>query len=502
MLNRLKRLFGGRSRGEVAPEPHVATAVTPEAPAPGADPEAEPRPSPATLERRIRRSDIDPDAAKIIRRLVRHGHTAYLVGGCVRDLLLRRKPKDFDISTSATPAQVRRLFRNCRIIGRRFQLAHIFFRNPGARGDKVIEVATFRAYHRGQEDTGEGGGKKEPEADLLITRDNVFGTPQEDAWRRDFTVNGLFYDLDRQEVIDHLGGMTDLRRRTLRSIGDPDIRFREDPIRILRAIRFAARLDFTVDPDTLEAMKRHRWEILRSAAPRILEELLRILRCGASTPAFVLLGETRTLEVLLPEVDGALHDDPSLVDVYMGILGEMDRRASAEEVLPASVLVSCLLMPLVPWDLEASDAREAQTRLVQLFEGVARRMRLSRRDGDAARRIFAAVPKMTPGYHARRFSRTALVRRPYFPELLTVFSILSTAAGRWSEAVAGWEERHRLQSDDGTVDAPAGRGRPRRPPSGRRPRQAADGPESAGGKRRRRSRRRRRGRGRPRETES
>ena len=180
--------------------------------------------------RSLDRSAIDADADRVVRRLAKAGFKAYLVGGCVRDILVGRRPKDFDVATSATPNEIRNVFRNCRIIGRRFRLAHVFF------GDKIIETATFRANPREEE---EDAGN-----DLLIRRDNVFGEEDEDARRRDFTINGLFYDVEKEEVIDHVDGLVDLDARLVRTIGDPDVRFQEDPIRMLRAIKFAARLDF------------------------------------------------------------------------------------------------------------------------------------------------------------------------------------------------------------------------------------------------------------------
>ncbi len=164
---------------------------------------------------------IDPDVQKVLRRLVRHGYEAYLVGGCVRDLLLNRRPKDFDVATSARPEQVRELFRNSRIIGRRFRLVHVLF-----QGGKVIEVATFRKSPK-EDDDG---------AELLIKSDNVFGEAPEDALRRDFTINALFYDLEANQILDWVGGMEDVRRRVVHTIGDPETRFREDPVRILRAL--------------------------------------------------------------------------------------------------------------------------------------------------------------------------------------------------------------------------------------------------------------------------
>ena len=246
---------------------------------------------PKVVHRPIPISDIDPDAVKILRRLTRFNHTAYLVGGCVRDLLLDRHPKDFDIGTTATPRQVRRAFSNCRIIGKRFRLAHIYFQNG-----KIIEVATFRA----RDGDGDGDAPTPPggqDGDLLIRDDNIFGTPEEDALRRDFTINALFYDVNDENVLDHADGLGDLRRRLIRTIGDPEIRFREDPIRILRAIKFAARLDFEIEPGTLEALRQTRNLIPKAAPPRILEEINRFCRGGAARKSFEALRETGVFEV-------------------------------------------------------------------------------------------------------------------------------------------------------------------------------------------------------------
>lgn len=233
------------------------------------------------------RAAIDPDADRVVRKLDKAGYKAYLVGGCVRDLLVGKKPKDFDVATSATPNEVKATFRNSRIIGRRFRLAHVFF------GSKIIETATFRANPR-----------EEEEHDLLIRRDNVFGTETEDARRRDFTINGLFYDVEREEVIDHVGGLADLEAKLIRTIGDPDIRFQEDPVRMLRAIKFAARLDFGFEPATWKALLRWRGEISKCAPPRLLEEVHRLLRGGAARRSFELMVETGVLAVLSPYIAG------------------------------------------------------------------------------------------------------------------------------------------------------------------------------------------------------
>src|SRR5262250_753678 len=232
----------------------------------------------------ISRRDIDPDALKVLYRLRQGEHTAYLVGGSVRDLLLGRRPKDFDIGTSAHPYQVKKLFRNCWIIGRRFRLAHVKF------GQKVIEVATFRRQVAPGEEVVQDGvpapDPTTPEGEHLIHRDNTFGTPEEDAFRRDFTVNALFYDIATFSVIDYVGGLDDLRARVVRAIGDPDVRVREDPVRMLRAVALASRLDFAIDPPLESAIRRQRHEIARSSPPRLVEEYYKILRAGSSERTF------------------------------------------------------------------------------------------------------------------------------------------------------------------------------------------------------------------------
>ena len=231
---------------------------------------------------------IDGDAAKVVRRLMRHGFEAYLVGGCVRDLLLGREPKDFDVATSATPQEIRQLFRNCRIIGRRFRLAHVFF------DAHTIETATFRAPPLAADE----GDAQDP----LVWHDNEFGTAEEDALRRDFTINGLFYDLATGKVIDWVGGMLDLRAATVRTIGDPDARFQEDPVRIIRAVKFSARLGFALEEETRAAAARHGGLIARCSIARVLEEIYKLLREGTAQAAFEQLAELGVLSVLFPEL--------------------------------------------------------------------------------------------------------------------------------------------------------------------------------------------------------
>src|SRR5258707_1490073 len=289
---------------------------------------AEPRVVPRA-EHPLSRRDVDPDALKVLYRLRQAEHVAYLVGGSVRDLLLSRRPKDFDISTSANPQQVKQLFRNCFIVGRRFRLCHVRF------GRKVIEVSTFRR-------------QAEPEeGDTLIRRDNTFGSPEEDAFRRDFTVNALFYDIATFSVIDWVGGLEDLSDRLIRTIGDPAVRLREDPVRMLRAVALAARLGFTIERDTLEAIRFLRGEIVKSSPARILDELYKILRQGASRQTFQLLHDVGLLAHLLPEADEAIAEQGERL---LGSLSRLDdyRNAglAAPDELTNSLLMGTLVVPL------------------------------------------------------------------------------------------------------------------------------------------------------------
>ena len=243
----------------------------------------------------LSRSQIDPDALKVLYRLHQNSYVAYLVGGSVRDLLLGRRPKDFDIGTSAHPYQVKRLFKNCWVIGRRFRLAHVRF------GMKTIEVATFRRKVTAEElaaaEEAAAELRETPEEGNagpgLIHRENTFGTPEEDAFRRDFTINALFYDIGTFSIIDYVGGLDDLRSRVIRCIGDPLQRFPEDPVRMLRAVSFAARLDFTLDPPIVEAIRQQRHLMALASPARLIEEYYKILRSGAAERTFRGLAEHR-----------------------------------------------------------------------------------------------------------------------------------------------------------------------------------------------------------------
>lgn len=311
---------------------------------------------------------LDPDAVRVIERLSRRGHTAYLVGGGVRDLLLGRSPKDFDIATSAHPEEVRAIFRNCRLIGRRFRLAHLYF-----SGGKIIEVATFRRDPRLNEtsdevidetaqDIGNDEGQDNEAASAvefvelaqdsapisdapepIVWNDNAFGTPEEDALRRDFTVNGLFLDLNSSQIIDFVGGLQDLNQRVLRTIGDAAQRFQEDPVRMLRAIKFCARLDFGMAPDMVRALSSCRADIMLASKARVFEEILRLLRCGHAYEAFLLCDESGLLNEILPSLTAHLDDSTHHRRQFRQRLRALDRYTLTHSTPSDGVLLASLL---------------------------------------------------------------------------------------------------------------------------------------------------------------
>ena len=395
-------------------------------------------------EHSISRRNIDRDALKVLYHLNDQGYTAYLVGGGVRDLLLGRTPKDFDVGTSAHPNQIKRLFRNCFLIGRRFRLAHIKF------GNKVIETSTFRRTPDADEGREDG--------DLLHTRDNTFGTPEEDARRRDFTVNGLFYDIKTFSVIDHVGGLKDLEARVVRCIGDPNVRFREDPVRMVRAVRFAARLGFAIEPATYEAILEHHGEILKAAPSRMLEEIYRLFAFGSGEASFRLLRRTRLMSVLFPEIDIYVDETGEDNTPVWKFLSALDAgKSGLSEVTPVMIWGS-LYYPL--FLKRVQDARSAGRRVVlaemaeDLLTPVARRFQIPRAvffdlvHSLDLRRWLEQDPARVPGGRPgeRRFSPHRVTSHPAFRSALSLHRLYVAATGGDPGALNGWsqlQEQHR-----------------------------------------------------------
>lgn len=352
---------------------------------------------------------IDQDAVKVVRRLVRNNYEAYLVGGCVRDLLLNRTPKDFDVATSARPEQVRALFRNSRVIGRRFRLVHVLF-----HAGKVIEVATYRRNPKDESDEPEVGMRRlEEQGALLIRSDNLFGVAHEDAERRDFTINGLFYDVDNYEILDWVGGMDDVRRREVHTIGDPEVRFHEDPVRILRALKFAGRLDLGIAPEVYDAIVLCRRQLELAARPRLSEEILRLLRGGAARRTIYLAWETGVLDELLPELSSLLYD--GIEEGTPGFrvfrhLAHADRRSQEGVVLDDAALWTLLL--LEPLKEACDGARDRGAAAAEFLEPVLERLAVPRRFVEIMRRVMAILPRVAAGkggrYARGEFFDTAL----------------------------------------------------------------------------------------------
>jgi poly(A) polymerase len=286
----------------------------------------------------ISRKNIDENALKVLYRLHNAGFRALLVGGGVRDLLLGIKPKDFDITTDATPEEVKALFRNCRLIGRRFRLAHILF------GREVIEVATFRGHHE-EKHLQDKQKVKQSQAGMLL-RDNVYGTLEEDAERRDFTVNALYYDIADFSLYDFCNGIDDLAERKLDLIGDPEVRYREDPVRMLRAIRFAGKLDFTISARCAEPIRRLAPLLQDIPAARHFDEVVKLLLSGQGLVTYRLLKEYKLLQMLFPILFKDGEDDKANAIIEQALIDTDARVAIGKRVTPAYIYAIMLWYPL------------------------------------------------------------------------------------------------------------------------------------------------------------
>ena len=452
------------------------------------EPRVLPRP-----EHPISRKDISPNALKVLYRLHQRGYKAYLVGGSVRDLMLGRRPKDFDVGTDASPQEVRRLFRNSRIIGRRFRLVHVVFEG------EFIEVSTFRAAplldlqtNQIGETSGEAG-VREADEDLLVTSDNTFGTPREDAFRRDFTVNALFYDIDDFSVIDWVGGIDDLQRTMIRVIGDPDVRLQEDPVRMMRACEYAGRLSFGIDRATQEAIQRHRQKLELASPVRVTEEILQLLRCGHAGAALQWMLELGLLEVLLPEAYAMVGGGAAGVGDFGRLLPTVDGIVRQGRALSDAALLAVLVLPKVLQrrdDIEAVERRPmSRAALRQLVDETvapfSTRLALSRARSSQLNHALVAFHRLCePGWAPR--GRAQMARRPYFDDGLALFELMVAATGGGGEVLSAWQA------------AAQQRGRIEELPPADEPHAAAVAPgpgEAPAARRSRRRRRRRRGGG-------
>src|SRR5687767_11768108 len=379
----------------------------------------------------ISRRSIPENVLKVLYRLHRSGFRAYLCGGSVRDLLMGRTPKDFDVVTDAHPAEVRRLFRNSRIIGRRFRLVHIIFQ------DQVVEVATFR---REPERT-----LAETEAeDFLITDDNTFGSPLQDARRRDFTINALFYNIADFSVIDYVNGVEDLHGSRVRVIGDPDLRFREDPVRMMRAIEFASRLGFEIEANTYNGILRHRAEILKASAPRVSEEILELLRRGWSRGAVRLMVDTGLLQPLLPEIYNAIKGDRA--PYFWKMLEVLDRTVQAGRQISDAVLLSVLMLPWVVYEIEQEEVRrdtrmrigEVIVFIRDLIQPLCARMAFAAGTRHQIEQALETLWRLLEPPSDRRAQFRAVFRDP-FNDALALMELYALSSGRYIDVFRQWQ---------------------------------------------------------------
>ena len=377
----------------------------------------------------ISRKSISDSALKVLYRLSRSGHRACLVGGGVRDLLLGIDPKDFDIATDATPEEVRALFKNSRIIGRRFRLVHIRF------GRDIIEVATFRGKAEDLEssDTDDHG---------RILRDNTFGEIEEDAIRRDFTANALYYDIHDYAVLDYVGGLEDIENRQLRLIGDPAKRYPEDPVRMLRAVRFAAKLDFSIEDSAAAAIYEFGHLLAIIPPARMFDEVIKLFHSGRAVRVLELLREYRLLKYLVPALDEWLQDEPSesMLDFIDQALVNTDNRVNTGQPVSPGFIFAVLLWPVVHKQAGEiqSDRKKMIPALAQVGETVMKRqvrhISIPRRFSQMARDIWTSQPRFhrTQGKQPLRMLAYPVFRAAYdFMCIQTMVGLMPHRLCRW-----------------------------------------------------------------------
>jgi poly(A) polymerase len=424
----------------------------------------------------ISRANISSSALKVLYRLKDAGFQGFLVGGAVRDLLLGLQPKDFDIATDAHPEEVRKIFRNCRLIGRRFHLAHVRF------GQEIIEVATFRAAHTevDEDHAVDEVGHRVLDEHGRILRDNLYGNIEEDVWRRDFTANALYYSIEDFSVWDYVGGVPDARDRVLRMIGDPETRYREDPVRMLRAARFAAKLDFTLHPGTEAPL--HKLAYMLDAMPpaRLFDETLKLLLAGHAKSSFAVLQKLGLAAHLLPDVAAAVRKHPDSAGVRLLELGleGTDERVRADKSVTPTFLFAVLLWPAIleaagaPHGPMPADPQELLTAIDDVVSRQVRRIAIPKRFSLPLRDILMLQPRFE-----RRAGRRALrlLEHPKFRAAYD-FLLLRAASGEIDPEIAAWWTRLQEMSPEERITEVEAQ-----------PREAE--PAAAPGRRRRRRRR-------------
>ncbi|MBK1703013.1 polynucleotide adenylyltransferase PcnB [Halochromatium glycolicum] len=382
----------------------------------------------------ISRADISPNALKVLNRLKQAGFEAYLVGGGVRDLLLGHEPKDFDIATNATPEEVRAVFRNCRLIGRRFRLAHVFF------GREIVEVATFRGSG------ADGDGEAQVLENGMILRDNVYGSITEDALRRDFTVNALYYNIADFSVVDYAGGLSDIEAGRLRLIGDdPVARYREDPVRMLRAVRFACKLGFIIEPDCAEPIRGLAHLLGEISPARLFDETLKLFHSGYALHAFEKLRHFDLFVQLFPATDACLEREDHafpITFVSRGLDNTDKRILEGKPVAPAFLFAVLLWEPvrIRYQELLAEGTPSAEAMALashEIASAQQRRVAIQKRFALPMREIWALQPRLERRQGKRPL---ALLGHPRFRAAYD-FLLLRAEAGETDSELAQWWTR-------------------------------------------------------------
>jgi poly(A) polymerase len=456
---------------------------------------------------------VDERAARVVRTLQEAGHQAFIVGGAVRDLLVGRRPKDFDVATDATPEQVKAQFRRAFIIGRRFRIVHVV--HGRGRDHEVIEVSTFRAYLEAEQADQVEGNEKTSKSELAgkshvvdasgrVLRDNVWGPQIEDAARRDFTVNAMYYDPVTQVVVDYHHGLKDLKKQTLRMIGDPATRYREDPVRLLRAVRFAAKLGFSIEPATKKPMAEAARLLDAVPASRLFDEMIKLLQTGHAQASVVELrkqGLTKLFPLLAPLMAEPVEPQPAPVRFIEAALADTDRRVGEDRSVAPSFMLACLMWHEVRerWQSAIARGAHAVPALQESIDAV-----FDARIGDISGRGKLAADMreiwlMQPRFERRSGSSPySLIEQPRFRAAYD-FLRLRADCGEVDVELADWWEDFSLGSNEereALIDAAreAQRGQPRRVPAAPRP-PLAPAPEPLAGegavpaKKRRRRRR-------------
>lgn len=386
-------------------------------------------------EHSVSRKHFSEAARKVLYRLNTKGYIGYLAGGAVRDILLDRDPKDFDVVTDARPNQIRKVFRNSRMIGRRFRLAHIYFH------DEIIECATFRRQIDSEQESkvkdkhfSRDGG--------MVVRDNVYGTPEEDALRRDFTVNALFYNIEDYSVIDYVDGLRDIDARLIRSIGDPRVRYTEDPVRMIRALRFAAKLDFTIEEETYAAIK-DKSDLIANASPaRMYEEIQKLFFCGNSESVFEYLEDTGLFEAILPDLAAFVAAGADERKWILRVVRQLDKWCAAGKEIRPDIFFGLLLGPYIAsradlfkgGDLFARLKNSAQDAL----NGMRDRIVIPKNVKHSVADIVGGQPRLTRAPKGKKAQGYA--RKRGFTEALIYFKLRARHSGRNLREAEQWQK--------------------------------------------------------------